>query len=180
MGGGDLQRSVLKRVGDSSVSHGYWMLSGLCQARNANPLLARGVVRPRNAAPEPGRVPPTTPCQTMKGAEAQPDPLQGKCRPSPCHLLKVSSGPCWQPHYRYPREAVSTARKSLMWDSRKERRVLKEQGQEGNCLMPHAGLPQFPFDSHLPSFPIPVQFTSLSLLTHPFFLCPACAQWSPL
>lgn len=114
------------------------------------------------------RVPPTAPSQAVKGAEAETDPLQEAPAQPPAICSRCPLGPCWQPHYRYPREAVSTATQSLMWDLAGERVGLREEGQEGHSRMLHVGLPQFPFVPRL----LPSQLQSSLPLT-PFKLTPS-------
>lgn len=114
------------------------------------------------------RVPPTAPSQAVKGAEAETDPLQEAPAQPPAICSRCPLGPCWQPHYRYPREAVSTATQSLMWDLAGERVGLREEGQERNSRMLHVGLPQFPFVPRL----APFQLQSSLPLT-PFKLTPS-------
>lgn len=60
-----------------------------------------------------------------------PPPTWASTISVPCHRSRCPLGPCWQPCYRHAKEAVSTARQSLMQNSGRRRWGRGSRGRTG-------------------------------------------------
>lgn len=122
-------------------------------------------------------VPPTAPGQAVNEQwQEQTSPQEAPAQPHSAICSGGASASCWQPHYRHPREAVSTSRQSR--DS-KGRGWGDGAGAGRERLMPHAEQPASLCTLSAP-FSSPVQFVFDSLSSTPSFSLSSVARLPPL